>query len=148
MREISSKLSFFYKYLLVLIWLVGFGLGCHQALFNPPAFDGQWAKYFFTWLGIALCIVLVTGTIKQVILDPQGKRFLISNFRRQIVVPYDQLDDIDGATFLSPRLVWLVFKSPSDFGKKIVFLPGTRPSRGIGKHPMVMELRGLFGLDS
>jgi hypothetical protein len=147
MQELSSTFSFFYKYLLVVIWVLTFGFGCREILFDFSNFDLNWAKYFCSWVGIALCIALVTGPIKRVSLDDQRRQVVISNFRRETRVSIAEVEDVDGSTFLSPRLVWLLLKNPTIFGKKIVFLPASRPARGIGKHPLVQELRSKFDLE-
>lgn len=71
----------------------------------------------------------------------------MSNFFKNHTINFDEVEDIDGSSLLSPKLVWFTLKAPSAFGKKISFMPATRPQRSIGKHPMVIDLRKEFALD-
>lgn len=147
MQMISSKYTFFYKYILIIIWIVGFGFGAREVIFSQPIFSTQWTQYVVCWAAIALFIFFATGSIKMVSLQSRKKQFQVSNFLKTITVDFAEIEDIDGSSMLSPKLVWFVLKKESIFGRKISFMPKNRPTRGIGKHPIVMELRKEFNLD-
>jgi hypothetical protein len=148
MQIISSKLTFFYKFILIPIWIFGFGFGTKEVLFIQPQFNAHWLQYFVTWVVVALLIFIATGQIKMVSLNRKSRQLEISNFLKTSTIDFSEVDDIDGSSLLSPKLVWFTLKKKSIFGKKISFMPANRPARGIGKHPLVMELRREFELDS
>lgn len=148
MQTLSSKYTYFYKFVLIMIWIIGFAAGVRKVLFSSPFFDSQWMQYTGTWLGIALFIYFATGSIKQVQIHRDKKCLEVSNFFKTLTIGFEEIEDIDGSSFLSPKLVWFSLKKSSGFGKKIAFMPATRPTRGIGKHPMVIDLRREFKLDS
>lgn len=75
------------------------------------------------------------------------KQLEVSNFFKTIYVDFSEIEDIDGSSLLSPKLVWFILKTPTAFGTKISFMPAHRPARSIGKHPLVIELRREFKLD-
>lgn len=148
MKLLSSKYTFFYKFIFILIWLVGFGIGTKEIIFMHPFYDAKWLQYTGVWLGIALLIYFITGSVKQVQLDPDKKQLIVSNFIKSTTINLAEIIDVNGSKFLSPRLVWIMLNKKSVFGEKIVFMPAHRPSRSIGVHPLVMELRKEFGVDS
>ncbi|MGB3212320.1 MAG: hypothetical protein WBB19_16580 [Desulforhopalus sp.] len=147
MQILSSKLTFFYKYVFIFIWLIGFGVGTREVIFVHPQFDTRWVQYFLCWTIIAVFIYFATGTIKVVALNRKKKQIEISNFFKTVTINFSEIEDIDGSSLLSPKLVWLILKDNCIFGKKISFMPANRPTRSIGKHPLVMELRKEFNLD-
>jgi hypothetical protein len=147
MQTLSSKFTFFYKYVLIFIWIVGFGAGTAKILFLSQDYDLRWTQYASTWVAIALFIFFATGSVKEVVMDRKRKKFVVGNFLKSIDIDFSEIEDIDGSSLLSPKLVWFTLKNSSEFGSKISFMPATRPTRGIGKHPMVMELRKEFTLD-
>jgi len=147
MQTLSSKFTFFYKYIFILIWLIGFGFGTYEVLFLSAEYDAHWLQYAATWVVIALFIFFATGSVKQVVIDRENQTFVVSNFVKSTTIKFTELADIDGSSMLSPKLVWFTLKTPSEFGSKISFMPAARPARGIGKHPLVMELRKEFKMD-
>lgn len=145
---LSSKYTFFYKFIFFLIWVIGFGAGAREVLFFSPEFDLRWTQYMITWGAIAIFIFFATGTIKTVSMDRKKRELTVSNFLSTHTISFDEVEDIDGSALLSPKLVWFTLKSPSPFGRRISFLPAVRPQRSMGKHPMVIELRKEFSLDN
>lgn len=137
MKELSSPLTFFYKYVFILLWLVGFAAGTNGILLAGPA-EPRWGQYLIIWIVIALCIFFSCGHVKKVTL--KGKKLQISNFLKTVEIDVADIASVDGSSFLSPRLVWFQLRTPCAFGSKITFLPAHRKARGIGKHPLVQEL--------
>ena len=137
-RELSSPLTFFYKYIFLILWFAGFGLGCREVLFSGNI-DSRWIQFMLLWLAISLFIYYSTGSIKKVSLA--GDYMHVSNFLRTEKIPLSKISTIDGTSFLSPKLVWFVLSEPSSFGVKITFLPRHRMSSGLGKHPIIAELQ-------
>ena len=137
MKELSSPYTFFYKYIFILLWVVGFGLGTQEVLLAGPE-DPRWLKYVAIWAAITTFIFFSTGNVKKVSLL-EGK-VLVSNFLRTEEIAVSDIESIDGSSYLSPRLIWFNLKRDSRFGSKITFIPAFRKSKGIGKHPLLHEL--------
>lgn len=144
MKEISSSLTFLYKYVAIVLWVGGFALGTREVLLAGPG-DPRWIKYFIVWILVALFILLATANIKKVTLE--GKQLVISNFVRTETIDTSMVESVDGSTYLSPKLVWFTLKEPSAFGSRITFIPRRRMTPGIGKHPLVHELTEELGLE-
>jgi hypothetical protein len=144
MKELSTPLTFFYKFIFPLLWFGGIGFGVRKVVFSPEAYDARWLQYMAIWLGVTAFMFFTTGDVKKVYLD--GKKLIVSNFYSKIEIDVEQISGVDGSTFLSPRLVWFTLKEPSSYGKKITFLPKHRMSAGLGKHPVVQELQKELGL--
>lgn len=147
MQTLSSKYTFFYKYIFILIWICGFGAGAREVLFINPQFDGRWIQYVLIWLLITMFIFFATGSIKTVTLNREKKHLTVSNYLKSETIGTDAIIAVDGSSLLSPKLVWIILKKNTRFGRKISFMPAHRPARSIGKHPMVMELRKEFDVD-
>ena len=139
MKELSSPFTFFYKYIFIFLWFIGFGYGARDVVFSPEAFDAGWVQYTVIWLGVTIFIYFSTGGIKKVQLD--GQKLIVSNFLRSEHIDISQITGVDGSSFLSPRLVWFVLEEKSSFGSRISFLPKHRMVKGLGKHPIVAELK-------
>lgn len=137
MRELSSPLSFFYKFVFLFLWFGGFGYGVRNVIFSG-IYDTRWLQYSGVWLVVSVFIFFTTGSIKKVAID--GDFLWVSNFIKADKIPLSDISAVDGSTFLSPRLVWFTLKEKSIFGKRITFLPKHRMSSGFGKHPIVHEL--------
>ncbi|MFW2366292.1 MAG: hypothetical protein ACN4GW_07730 [Desulforhopalus sp.] len=140
MQTLSSKYTFFYKFIFILIWFFGFALGTREVLFIDPQFDSQWTQYLLAWLLITLFIFFATGSIKSVSLDREKKQLVVSNYIKTETINFSEIIAVDGSSLLSPKLVWVILKKKSQFGRKISLMPAHRPARSIGKHPLVMEL--------
>lgn len=143
---LSSKYTFFYKYIFIFIWFIGFGIGTKEIIFMSPSYDARWIQYTGAWLGVSVLIYFITGSIKQVQLQRENKQLIVSNFLKSVTISVSEISDVSGSKFLSPRLVWITLDKKSNFGTRIIFMPANRPSRSIGVHPLVMELRKEFGL--
>lgn len=137
MKELSSPFTFFYKYVFILIWLAGFGLGTYETLLDGPG-NPRWTQYMTIWAIFAVFIFFSTGSVKKVTMSKN--KIQISNFLRTEEIDVNDVESVDGSTYLSPRLVWFNLKKPCSFGTKITFIPAIRKAKGIGKHPLVHEL--------
>ena len=130
------------------MWLFGFGIGAKETLLIDPQFDDQWVQYALAWLLIGLFIFFATGSIKTVVLDREKKQLKVSNYLKTLIINCDDISSVDGSSLLSPKLVWITLNKSCTFGRKISFMPAHRPTRSIGKHPMVLELREEFNVNS
>jgi hypothetical protein len=139
MKELSSSLTFFYKYVVLVLWIVGFGIGGRDILFGSATYDLSWLQYMTTWLLIASFFFFITGPIKKV--EMEGQKLIVSNYLRTEKIDMAQITAVDSFSFFTPKLVWFTLRDESSFGKKIIFLPRHRVGAGLGKHPLVFEMR-------
>ncbi|MEE4240613.1 MAG: hypothetical protein V2I36_04045 [Desulfopila sp.] len=144
MKELSSSLTFFYKYIILVLWIVGFGIGGRDVIFASEAYDLRWIQYMVTWLMIGSFFFFITGPIKKVVLE--GRILIVSNYLRTEKIDIEQITAVDSFSFFTPKLVWFTLRDQSPFGKKIVFLPKHRIGSGLGKHPLVFEMRRQLNL--
>jgi hypothetical protein len=70
----------------------------------------------------------------------------ISNFLREIAVPLNQIVDVTENSMSSFNPVTVHFRSATEFGQRIKFIPIVRflPGR---PHPVVAELKRLAGIE-
>jgi hypothetical protein len=81
------------------------------------------------------------GRLKKVTVD--GENLLISNFRRQAMVPLSNLLRASGSIGGNTEIIWLHFKHGTPFGKTVLFMPPFRPFAVFSRHPLVQELNAL-----
>lgn len=139
MKKLSSSFTFFYKYVVLALWIVGFGIGGSDILFGAESYDFRWMQYMTTWLGVAAFFFFITGPIKKVGIE--GQTLIVSNYFRTEEIDLAQIAAVDSFSFFTPKLVWFTLKDNSAFGRKITFLPRHRIGSGLGRHPLVFELR-------
>ena len=65
----------------------------------------------------------------------------ISNYRREIVVPLSDVDEVTENRWVNVHPVTIQFIRRTDFGHRIVFMPKRRPFALFSSHPIVAELR-------
>jgi len=146
-RTISSAQTFFQKWLLPTVWIIGFGLAtCGLWL---DAFRGQnnapppdWMKWQFLviWLVASAFLVWWSGRIKRVQVDDEA--LYASNYWSEVHIPLAEVDRITESRWCNPPTVTIHLRPLSPYGDRIVFIPKTRwwP---FGAHPIVAELQSL-----
>jgi hypothetical protein len=144
-RTISSAQTFVMKFVFPLIWIGGFGFGTAM-LFRagdrlgdrPPPPDMKWVflagllvgSLAVYWWGVRLMRVVMTD-----------RELRISNYRREIVVPLSEVDQVTENRWVNLHPVTVEFVRRTDFGHRIVFMPKVRPLALFSSHPIVAELR-------
>ncbi len=90
---------------------------------------------FTTWLGWGL---------KWVAIDDANKRLYVSNYRKEISIPFSEIAHVSEFILSDPRRITIKLHHPTEFGQKIVFLSTYRFGGWLaGPHPIVKELQGL-----
>jgi hypothetical protein len=146
MRQLSSSMTFFYKFIFPAIWVGGFAFATLLMFMVPDSFQGKdvremrWQFAFVTAVGGGFiywaCMRLKTVTLSS-------NTLTISNYRRRVDVPLRDVEAVSGSLFTHPDLIWLRLRRPTPFGEKIVFMPKVRFHFGFSRHPLVAELRAL-----
>ena len=138
-RTISSPVTFIYKVIFPSVWIGGFGLG--TVLMFLLSDDRAWG-----WMSlIALC--LGTGGLSFLCfplktVEIAGDDLAISNFFKTIKVPLSRISDVTECRWINSHPVWVHFKETTEFGTKIMFMPGGRVWP-FTAHPIVRELKRL-----
>jgi hypothetical protein len=151
-RTISSKLTFLFKFLLPMLWILWIGLSLPKTISRLSAHGDVSIK---SW--IMLCIWILGSAVifwfckmlKKVVIDYSGK-LLISNYLKVIEVRPEEITHIsDGTDFFHTYAIWFSLHKPSAFGGKIIFIPRWYPGYYGSKslmHPIVEELQNLVSL--
>jgi hypothetical protein len=143
-RLISARNTFFYK-----IVLPAFLFTCTVVV--PPVVyladkqnNGVAAVFTGIFLLIsALLIFVMTKGSKKLSID---NRFLyVSNYSKEIAVPFSEIDKILWTGDARPTLIY--FKNKTGFGKRINFYPNITVASP-RPNPLVEELKRLAGIPS
>ena len=146
MRRLSSDWTFLYKFVIPTFCIGEFALLTLLMFTAPGSLKGRGDVRQVRW--IFLTVTIVSGPffywwcmrLKKVAFDQDV--LLISNFRKEVGIPLHELEQVSGTItiFVIPELIWLHFRRPTSFGKRIVFMPKLRFSFRFTRHPLVKEL--------
>ena len=143
LRRISSAFTFPYKYLLPIGYVLGF---LSFLVWGLPFPTGDRVAMWVFPLAVAAAVLTTIGfwPIKRVLIDENSKLLYVSNYRREIAIPFSEIADVTEFKWNDPRRITIHLRNESEFGKKIVFL-GTYRFGGAwaGSHPVVKELQNL-----
>ena len=98
-------------------------------------------KWFFLAVFVVGGIFLYwwCGRLVRVVMTERELR--ISNYRREIVVPLSEIDEVTENRWVNIHPVIVQFVRRTDFGHRVVFMPKRRPFALFSSHPIVAELR-------
>ncbi len=138
---LSSRLTFFYKVIFSFGWICAFGAGTIAMWMNsgqPAAvkylFLAVWGVgSFFSW---RTCVPL-----KRIRVD--GGNLYVSNYLKEIVVPAGLIERVTENRWINIHPVTIHFRSETEFGSKIVFMPKARFAFSWTSHPVVGEIGRL-----
>ena len=146
-RTISSRLTFFYKYIFSAVWITGFGSGTASMFLSGTHFrdkagipqppEMRW-QFLMAWIVGSLFIWWGCSRLKRVRLD--DKALYISNYLEEIEVPLQEVSDISENRWINIHPVTLTFKNRTQFGSSAVFMPTAHFSI-FSSHPIVAEIR-------
>ena len=126
MRKISTNLTFFWR-LFVIAWISYFLIAGTYGIYDflsssNRSFSGSKIIIFIIFGLVSSGFVnFIAGTLKNVFIV--GDNLVISNFVKQIQVPFSEISHVDNPDRTSLRRIKIVFHQPSEFGKEIVFSP-------------------------
>jgi len=122
-RVISSSLTFFYKFVFPLVWIVGFGAGTITILVvRPPNFP--WLLFPVLWVAGSVMIYWLCGHLKRVAISADG--LVVSNYAREIRVAWASIRGVAGSRMINPPHITITFDHDVGFGKSIIFMPTVR----------------------
>jgi hypothetical protein len=142
-RQISSRLSFFHKFILPGVFVLGIintGIMYLNGWFASSAglSAGMMLLIHFVFLAYVLFLF---WPIKKIVIDDHN--LYVSDWRTDITVPLTEIERVSEFIISEPRRVTIHLKNPSLFGRKLVFLATYRTFSFFSSHPIVSELREL-----
>ena len=137
-------MTFFTKVIFPVVWIGGFGLGT-LALWSSHGAQQPKYQFLVFWVAGTAFILWACAGLKRVRIDD---RFLyISNYQNEISVPFDMIADVTEIRWISNHPVTIHFRSPTEFGTTITFMPKARFTfSSWTSHPVVAELKKLARL--
>jgi hypothetical protein len=143
-RAISSRQTFFVKFILPVLWIGSFGAGVVAVSLGsiggnvPP--EAAWIFIGLWVLGTTMFSLLFVPLKKVSI---AGNVLAISNYRRQIAVPATDIARITENRWLNYHPVTIHLRRDTALGRTITFMPKVCPFLFWRSHPIVAELRAL-----
>ena len=132
------------KFVLPVIWIGGFSFGTVM-LFRAGDPFGHGPPPETKWVFLAGLLVgsiaIYSWGVRLVRVVMTDRELRISNYRREIVVPLGDIDQVTENRWVNVHPVTVHFVRRTDFGHRIVFMPKVRPFALFSSHPIVAELR-------
>lgn len=138
---LSSRLTFVTKVIFPMVWIGGFGAGTIAVWASNNTTDQMKWGFLAVLIVGALSIWWSCVRLKKVSVD--GSALYVSNFLKEIALPFDVVDRVSENRWINIRPVTLYFRRFTDFGNKIVFMPKTRIMLPWRSHPVVDEIKRM-----
>lgn len=142
-KLLSSKLTYFYKWIFPTIWIITFGFITYSF------WTGSCAVYGVTkWLvlvcliGCSFYLLWFSSRLKKVKLE--GKYLIVSDYRTEELIPLSQIEEVKETRLWNPKLIKLNLKRPGKWGNEIVFIAPLGFYFVWSDHPSVKELRDII----
>jgi len=151
-ERLSSLITFYFKMLLPVLWITGFGFGTLAmwlGCFQPQPEEKEKLMFLLAWIIGSAFFIRDMVRLKTVI--SEGNDLIIKNFSKTVRVPIRDINHITESRLRSPKTVSLTIYPPSEFGDKITFIPKAKfriSFNLFGEHPIVTRLRQLIGVQS
>lgn len=148
MEDLTSKWTFFYKFVFPSIWIGGFAIGTLFMFIAPDSLggNGEIREMRLIFLGMTIVgaafIYWFCMRLKWVSLA--DGEFVASNYRRTIRIPLRDVERVSSSVLMNPELIWIHLRRPTEFGSRIVFMPPQRFFGGYTRHPLAKRLNELL----
>ena len=143
--RLSSRLTFFFKFIFPTLWLLGFSAGT-LALVASPNDHGMVIPFGAVTVIGGLFLSRVCFPLKTVVATQGG--LIVSNFIDKVEIPYAQIVSIDENKWLNTRVTTIRLNADSAFGQEIRFQPYLHFLLFWRDHPAVVALRERVRLAS
>jgi hypothetical protein len=134
------------KFVFPIVWIGGFALTT-AGMFLEAMRDQQSAplppemKWGFLGATLMGTMIIWWWCIRLKRVSLSGDSLVISNYVREITVPLHELRDVTENRWVNIHPVTLHFRSDTDFGQSVMFMPKARWFAFFSSHPIVGELR-------
>ena len=147
-KTLSSPKTFFTKFVatpVIIFAAVAIGVSVWKGPLRGsdhgiPSDPFTWALVLI-WLGV-LPTIGTTLKLKQVRID--STTLYVSNYFKEISVPLGNVKDVTEKRRTAYHPVTVHFRSATDFGNEVAFMPGDQGFGGFGQwrpHPIVDEIK-------
>lgn len=143
LQRISSLSTVFHKFVLPVIF--GIWLLNRLVIWGPP--DDTFL-FMLILLQCGAYFLWHAWVLKAVAIDKRKRRLYVSNYRKEIAIPFSEIAEVTEFIFFEPRRITIHLHNEMEFGKTMVFL-GTYRFGGnwVRPHPIVSELLKLAARD-
>jgi len=149
-KSLSSAQTMLMKFFFSPLWIGLFGAGTVaiwiDALDDTKGSQPGDVKWIFllVWIVGSTMIWLLSVRIKRIEIDDSN--LYISNYLREVSVPFDQIETVTEIRWTNPRQVIIHLRADTGFGRVVRFIPKVRFLGLFSAHPVVSDLLGLAGM--
>lgn len=143
-RTLSSPATFVLKFVLPIAFGTSFGTGTLLLYLQPTSWQaplspqdklmilgaGALGLAFIWWFG---------GSLKRVRMDDTA--LYVSNYSKEIAVPLTEVTDVTQSWGASVNPVTIAFRSATEFGTSVEFIPELRWGSLLGSPPVTKEIQ-------
>ena len=144
-RQLSSRQTFFGKFIFAPAWIGGFGFEVLRSYSGAGAPKANLTILLF-WIAGSAFIYWSCIRLKKVSVDDHY--LYVSNYLKEISVPLSHITAVTEHRWINSHPVTVYFQFSTEFGDRIVFMPKTRWFAFFSSHPVVGELRRLAELET
>ena len=134
---ISSAATIFYKFVFPTIWIGLFGVGTIAQLVKTGFTDETRAPFIGLLFGI---LIFYASCIRLKKVEIDNDNMYVSNYFSEIEVEKSNILYVEEVRFFNTRPIWIYFREPTAYGKRILFIPSQRPISIFKDSPMVKRL--------
>jgi hypothetical protein len=143
-HRLSSRLTFYYRFLLPALWIPGFGLAALAVWIGrtnagEPIPTEIKLVVLAAWIVGSLVILRLALGVKTVYLERD--RLIVSDAGNDMRIPLTEVEDIVESRFWNPKLIKVTLRHTLAYPRQIVFLAPVRFQFVWSEHPIVRELR-------
>ncbi len=141
---VSSRGTYFYKFIFPTFWIILFGIMPYEAIFGPHELASKNATsagiIAATWIVGSALLLRVAAIVLRV--QYRDGRLYASNFRREIEIRPGDIESVTQNKWINVRPITIHLRSDLGFGRRIRFIPPARVIYAFWKEdPIVDELR-------
>jgi len=138
MQKLSSSLTYFYKVILPIVYIMLFA-GLFILLLSLNLALPGLISFLISGIIFSLVFIFFFFGIKKVSID--NDFLFVSNFKKEIKIPLSHISLTKENVWILPRKITVGLSEPSAFGEKITFLGYHQPFLFFKTHPALEEIR-------
>jgi len=145
-RELSSSFTPLYRWVFPALLSIAAAIVVWRlARIGLPGRPAPWDVVMAVAIAAVLIIVArILDRGKRVWID--GQQLIVSDFRREIQVPFSAIRQVETARFWKPDRVRIRFNQPTRFGDSIVFFTSGRWLNFSARNPVAEEIKRLVAV--
>jgi hypothetical protein len=144
-QRLSSRMTFYYKFVFTTLWSGAFAVGAVATFLSPRAGLVPRIVIPVAWVVGSAVMWWALARLKRVSFD--GSTLVISNYVTEITVPVREISAVSQSLLVNTRPVKITFVSETPFGEAVTFIPPVSLWK-VGEDPIVERLRTAAGLST